>query len=136
MVVQDKKIGEIKICVDLGKLNDACFHDSFPTPFTDEVLDNVGGQEVYSFTDGFSRYHHIQISKEDRHKTTFETEWGSYQYIVMSFGLKNAPTIFSRVVVKAFKEALHKFLEAYIDDWTIFSLLKNHVKCLRQMLDK
>jgi hypothetical protein len=43
MVVQDKKIGEIRICVDLRKLNDSCLHDPFPTPFTDEVLDNVGG---------------------------------------------------------------------------------------------
>jgi hypothetical protein len=65
MVVQDKNIGEIRICVDLRKLNDACLHDPFPTPFTDEVLDNVGGQEVYSFTDGFSGYHQIQIAKED-----------------------------------------------------------------------
>jgi hypothetical protein len=46
MVFQDKKTGEIKICVDLRKLNDACLHDPFPTSFTDEVLDNVGGQEV------------------------------------------------------------------------------------------
>ena len=54
MVVQDKKAkGEIRICVDLRKLNDAFVHDPFPTPFTDEVLDNVGEQEVYSFTNGF-----------------------------------------------------------------------------------
>jgi hypothetical protein len=90
MVVQDKKIGEIRICVDLGRLNDACLHDPFPTPFTDEVLDNVGGQEVYSFIDGFSVYHQIQIAKEDRHKTIFAIEWGSYQHIVMPFGLKNS----------------------------------------------
>ena len=76
MVVQDKKAkGEIKICLDLFKLNDAFVHDPFPTPFTDEVLDNVGGKEVYSFTDGFSGYHHIRIHKEDRHKTTFTMEW-------------------------------------------------------------
>jgi hypothetical protein len=68
----------------------------------------------------FSGYHQIRIAKEDRHKTTFSTEWGSYQYTVMLFGLKNAPTIFSRVVVEAFKEFLHKFLEAYFDDWTMF----------------
>jgi hypothetical protein len=43
MVVQDKKLGEIRICVYLMKLNDACLHDSFTTPFTDEVIDNVGG---------------------------------------------------------------------------------------------
>jgi hypothetical protein len=57
MVVQENKTGEISICVDINKLNDACLRDPFPTPFTDEVLDNVGGQEVYSFTNGFSGYH-------------------------------------------------------------------------------
>jgi hypothetical protein len=54
----------------------------------------------------------------------------------MPFRLKNAPTIFSRVVVEAFKEFLHKCLEAYFDDWIDFSLLKNHIKCLGLMLDK
>ena len=54
----------------------------------------------------------------------------------MSFGLKNALAIFSRVVVETFKEFLHKFLEAYFDDWTVFSLLQNHIECLRLMLDK
>jgi hypothetical protein len=43
MVVQEKKQRGIRICVDLRKLNDACLHDPFPTPFTDEVLENVGG---------------------------------------------------------------------------------------------
>jgi hypothetical protein len=96
----------------------------------------VGGQEVYSFTDGFLGYHQIQISKEDHHKTKFATEWGSYQYTMMPFVLNNSPAIFSRVVFEAFKEFLHKFLEAYFDAWTVFSLLKNHIECLRLMLDK
>ena len=74
MVVQDKKAKcEIRICVDLRKLNDASIHDPFPTPFIDQVLDNVGGKEVYSFTDGFLGYHQIRIHKEDMHKTTFAT---------------------------------------------------------------
>jgi hypothetical protein len=54
MVVQEKKQGGIRICVDLRKLNDACLHNHFSTPFTDDVLENVGGHEAYSFTDGFS----------------------------------------------------------------------------------
>lgn len=90
MVVQEKKAKvEIIICVDLRKLNDVCLHDPFPTLFTNQVLDNVGGKEVYSFTDGFLGYHHIRIVPEDRHKTNFVTEWDSYQYMVMPFGLKN-----------------------------------------------
>ena len=137
MVVQEKKTkGEIRICVDLHKLNDASLHDPFPTPFTDEVLDNVGGQEIYSFTDGFLGYHQIRIHPEDRHKTTFATEWGSFQYTIMPFGLKNAPAIFSRVVVVVFKEYIHKFLEVYFDDWTIFGLIDKHIGDLRLMLEK
>jgi len=58
MVVHEKKQGGIRVCVDLRKLNDVCLHDPFPTPFTDEVLENIGGHEAYSFTDEFSGYHH------------------------------------------------------------------------------
>jgi hypothetical protein len=91
---------------------------------------------VYSFTDGFSGYHQIRISLEDRYKTTFAIEWGSYQYTIIPFGLNNAPKIFSRVVVVAFKEFIHKFLEFYLDHWTILSLLKDHVQILRLMLER
>ena len=63
MVVQDKKQGRrIRICINLSNLNDACLHDPFPTPFTNEVLKNVGGHEAYSFTNGFSGYHQIKIA--------------------------------------------------------------------------
>jgi hypothetical protein len=65
MVVHDKKTGGIRLCVDMRKLNDAYLHDPFPTPFIDEVLDNIGGKEAYSFRNGFSRYHHINIMHEE-----------------------------------------------------------------------
>ena len=116
MIFQEKKKGRIRICIDLRKLNYACLHDPFPTPFTYEVMENAGGQEAYSFTDGFSGYHQIKKKSEDRHMTIFATEWGSYQYTVMPFGLKNAPSIFSRVVIDAFKYFIHKFLEVYLYD--------------------
>jgi len=136
MVVHEKKQkSEIRICMDLRKLNDTCVHDPFPTPFTDELLENVGRQEVYSFTDGFSGYHQIKIASEYKSKTTFAIEWGYFQYTVMSFGLKNVPIIFSCIVVVAFKEYIHKFLEVYLDDWTVFGLVKHHVASLRLMLD-
>jgi hypothetical protein len=62
MVVQENKTEGIQICMVLRKLNNACLHDPFPTPFTDDVLDNVVGQKPYSFTDGLSRYHQINIA--------------------------------------------------------------------------
>ena len=64
----------IRICADLRKLNDACLHDPFLAPFTDGVLENVGGKDAYSFTDGFTRYHQINIVQEYKHKKTFVTE--------------------------------------------------------------
>ena len=59
MVVKDKNMGSIHICIDLRKFNDACIHDPFLTPFTDEVLEGAGSEEMYSFMDGFLRYHQI-----------------------------------------------------------------------------
>ena len=78
-------------------------HAPFPTQFSNEILDNVGGQEAYSFTDGFSGYHKIRFELEDHSKSTFAMEWGSFQYMVMTFGLKNYHVIFSHVVVASFK---------------------------------
>jgi hypothetical protein len=74
MVVQEKKQGVRRICVDMRKLNDAFLHDPFPTPFIDEILENVGGREAYSFTDGFPGYHQIKIAPKDRYNTAFSTE--------------------------------------------------------------
>ena len=117
MVVYEKKMkGDIWICLDLRKWNDACVHDPFPTSFTYEVIENVGGEEAYSFTYGILGYHQIKISLEDRSKTTFAIEWGSFQYMVMPFGVKNSLAIFSRIVVTTFKEFIHKFLEVYFHD--------------------
>jgi hypothetical protein len=73
MVVHENKQGGIRICIELRKFNDAFLHDPFLTPFTDEVLEKIGEHEAYSFTDGFSGYHQINIAQEDRYKTMFST---------------------------------------------------------------
>ena len=91
---------------------------------------------MYWFIDGFFGYHHIRIAKEDRHDTTIVTEWGCFQYTVIPFGLKKAPAIFSRIIVVSFKDFIHKFLEVYFDDWTIFGFVKYHIKILRMMLER
>ena len=91
------------------------------------MLEGVGGHEIYSFTDGFSGYHHIKIAKKVQHKTTFVTEWGCFQYTMMSFGLKNVPTIFSRIIVTAFKDFIQTFWVVYMDDWPVYGLVKDHL---------
>jgi hypothetical protein len=54
----------------------------------------------------------------------------------MPFGLRNAPAVFSRVVAATFKKFIHKFLEFYLDNWTMFILFKYYIKLLRLMLDR
>jgi hypothetical protein len=110
-------------------------YDPFPTPFTDEVLEQVAGKQEYSFTDGFSRYHQVRITEEDKKKTTFIIEWGSFAYNVMSFGLNNAP-VFSRIVLEYFRDFNHNFIEVYMDYWMIYSLLNEHVALLWLMFDR
>ncbi|KAH9301219.1 hypothetical protein KI387_012802, partial [Taxus chinensis] len=63
------------ICVDYRELNVTCVIDPFPTPFTKEILKGVAGHEIYSFTDGFFRYHQVWIAKEDQEKMNFTNEW-------------------------------------------------------------
>ena len=64
----------------------------------------------------FSGYNQVPIAKEDQKKTTFVCEFGSFAYRVMPFGLKNAPAVFSRIVVKTFQEYIYKTMVVYFDD--------------------
>lgn len=64
------------------------------------------------------------------------TEWGSYAYHIMPFGLKDAPFVFSRIIIIVFRDYIHRFLEVYIDDWIFYNLLKKHSSLLRVMFDR
>ena len=110
-------------------------HDPFPTPFTNEALESIGLREEYSFTNGFFGYLQIKIAKEGQHETTFAIEWGCFQYTTMQFRLNNAPSIFYRIVVAAFKYFIHKFLEFYFDDRKVYGLIKDHIESLWIMLE-
>ena len=138
MVVQPKKHDPIKlrICVDFRELNKVTLIDPFPTPYVDEILNEVTGHECHSFTDRFSGYNQVPIAKEDQKKTTFVSEFGSFSYRVMLFGLKNEPAVFSRIVVKTFQEYIYKKMPVYFDDWTIYSMPKDHCKWIRLMLER
>ena len=99
IVVVPKKVGadgkvKIRVCQDFRKLNAATKKDYFPLPFTDIILDHVSGHENYSFLDGFSGYNQVFIRKGDQLKTTFTTEWGTFAFNRMPFGLCNAPGTF------------------------------------------
>ena len=136
IVMVPKKNGKIRICQDFRKLNAVTKKDYFPLPFTNTILDAVAGHKCYSFLDGFSGYNQVKIAKEDQLKTTFTTDWGTFAYKVMPFGLCNAPATFQRVMTQAFQDQLRLFMEIFLDDFCTFSTLKDHLSCLSKCLDQ
>ena len=84
--------------------------DTFPLPFTDEVLDVVAGHEVYSLLDGFSCYNQSRMHPTNKEKTMFGTEWGVSVAVVMMFGLKTTLTTFQRIIMEIFGEYIPAFM--------------------------
>ena len=100
------------------ELNKATQTDHFPLPFIDQVLNPMVGKQFFSFLDGLSGYNQIQIAHEDQDKTTFTCLWGTFAYIVLPFGLCNAPATFQRAILNIFSNLINEGLEVYMDDFT------------------
>jgi hypothetical protein len=110
------------------KLNVATKKDPYLLHFTNEVINIVIEHEVYTFLNGFSRYHHISIALKDQYNIAFATNWGAFVWVVMPFGVKNGPPTYQRVVTKAFHEYIDVFMKIFLDDFTIFSDISNHLE--------
>ena len=130
IVIVSKKNGKLQICQDFCKLNSVTKKDYFPLPFTNAILDGVARHECYSFLDGFSSYNQVHIAVEDRPLTTFTTNWGTFAYNVMLVELCNAPATFQRTMTNAFQQYLRKFIEIFLDDFSVFSSRADHAECL------
>lgn len=85
-----KKDGKVRMCIDFRNLNKASPKDDFPLPHIDVLIDHTAGHEMLSMLDDFSGYNQIKMAEEDREKTAFITPWGTFCYVVMPLGLKNA----------------------------------------------
>ena len=103
-----KKDGRVRMCMDYRDLNKASPKDDFPLPHIDMLVDNTARNHRYSFMDGYSGYNQIPMHEEDKEKTTFITQWGTYCYRVMPFGLKNAGATYQRAMVALFHDMMHK----------------------------
>ncbi|KAH9313472.1 hypothetical protein KI387_044591, partial [Taxus chinensis] len=127
IVISIKKNGKLRICVDYRKLNKATKKDHYPLPFSDQILDEVAGQECYSFADGYSRYNQVRIAEKDQLKTTFTTPWGTFAYRVMPFGLCNAPATFQRLMNRVFEPYIGNFIRVFLDDFCIYGSKMDHL---------
>ena len=119
VVYVPKKNGKVRVCVDFRDLNKANPKDDFPIPHIDLLVDNTVGHLMLSFMDGFSGYNKILMALEDMEKTTFITEWGTYCYSIMPFGLKNARATYQRAATTLFHDMMHKDVEVNVEDMIV-----------------
>jgi hypothetical protein len=125
------------MCVDYRALNEVTIKNKYPLPHIEDLFDQLKGARVFSKIDLRSGYHHLRIRPSDIAKTVFTTRYGFYEYIVISFGLTNAPAYFMYLMNKVFMEYLDKFVVVFIDDILVYSRNKEeHEEHLRLVLQK
>jgi hypothetical protein len=116
-----KKDQTLRLCVDYRPLNVVTVKNKYTLPRIDILFDQLAGARVFSKVDLRSGYHQIKIRPEDVPKTSFSTRYGLYEYLVMSFGLTNAPAHFMYLMNFVFMSELDKFVVVFIDDILIYS---------------
>ncbi|RVW97362.1 Retrovirus-related Pol polyprotein from transposon 17.6 [Vitis vinifera] len=101
------------------------------------LVDSTAGHSMLSFMDGFSGYSQILMAPEDMEKTSFITEWGTYCYRVMPFGLKNAGATYQRAATTLFHDMMHRDVEVYVDDMIVKSRDRsNHLAALGRFFER
>jgi hypothetical protein len=130
-----KKDQTLRMCVDYRPLNEVTIKNKYPLPRINILFDQLTGARVFSKIDLRSGYHHIRIRPEDISKTAFTTQYGLFEYLVMSFGLTNALAHFTYLMNSVFMPELDKFVVVFIDDILIYSKNEEeHARHLRMVL--
>ena len=115
------------MCVDYMGLNKACLKDLFPLPCIDQIVDSTSGCETLCFLDAYSGYHQIVMKESDQLMTSFITPFGSFCYVSMLFGLKNAGATYQCCMLKCFRGLIGWTVEAYVDDIVVKSKRADHL---------
>ena len=135
LVIVRKPSGDLRICVDYRKLNEATKGASYPLPNMTETLDRLADAKFFTTIDMVSGYHQIEVAPEDRHKTAFVSPFGLFQYCRLPFGLAGAPGTFQAVVEDMLQVLDTEDVMAYLDDLICFhSGFEEHLKGIGRLL--
>ena len=121
VVLVRKKDRTLRFCVDYRKLNAETKKDNYPLPRIDDALDRLSGAKFFTSVDCDQAYHQVEMEEADKEKTAFITPDGLYQFKVMSFGLRNAPATFQRLMDFVLGKLKWSIAVVYLDGVVIFS---------------
>ncbi|KAF5823288.1 putative nucleotidyltransferase, Ribonuclease H [Helianthus annuus] len=131
-----KKDGSMRMCIDYRELNKLTVKNRYPLPRIDDLFDQLQGANWFSKIDLRSGYHQLRVKEEDVPKTAFRTRYGHYEFLVLSFGLTNAPAAFMDLVNRVCKPMLDKSVIVFIDDILVYSKSEaEHANHLREVLE-
>ena len=131
-----KKDGSLQLVTDYRAINKVTVKNKYPLPLMDELFDSLGGAKYFSKVDLTSGYHQIQVKPEDIPKTAFQTKKGSFECVVLNFGMTNAPSTFLTYMNKVFKEHIGVRALIYLDDIIIYSPTKEqHLHDVKAVLE-
>jgi hypothetical protein len=132
-----KKDQFLRLCVDYRPLNAVTIKNKYPLPCIGILFDQLAGASVFSKVDLHLGYHQIKIRPKDVPKTVFSTRYRLYEYLVMSFGLTNAPAYFMYLMNSVFMPELDKFVVVFIDDILVYSKNEEeHARHLRVIVQR
>lgn len=106
----------MRLCIDYRAINAVTRRNTHPLPRIDECLERLGGAKYFSSIDLKSGYHQVRIRADDVLKTAFNTRHGSFEFLVLPFGLTNAPPTFQRMMNSIMGDFLDEFVLVYLDD--------------------
>ena len=113
--------GGIRVCVDYRALNEITIKNRYPIPLVNETLDRLSNAKVFSKFDIIHAFNRIRMKEGQEWLTAFNTRYGQFEYLVMSFGLCNAPGMVQNYINEAVRDFLDQFCTAYMDDILVYS---------------